>query len=59
MAPQKKPVEQLNVINLSIKVTKSLDTAIEIAARNQRITKSEVIRNSLINLNLPETEKTA
>jgi hypothetical protein len=59
MAPQKKPVEQLNVINLSIKVTKSLDTAIEIAARNQRITKSELIRNSLINLNLPETEKTA
>jgi hypothetical protein len=59
MAPPKKPVEQLNVINLSIKVTKSLDTAIEIAARNQRITKSEVIRNSLINLNLPETEKTA
>jgi hypothetical protein len=59
MAPPKKPVEQLNVINLSIKVTKSLDRAIEIAARNQRITKSEVIRNSLINLNLPETEKTA
>jgi hypothetical protein len=59
MAPPKKPVEQLNVINLSIKVTKSLDTAIEIAARNQRITKSEVIRNSLINLNLPEAEKTA
>jgi hypothetical protein len=59
MAPPKKPVEQLNVINLSIKVPKSLDRAIEIAARNQRITKSEVIRNSLINLNLPETEKTA
>jgi len=59
MAPPKKPVEQLNVINLSIKVTKSLDRAIEIAARNQRITKSEVIRNSLINLNLPNTEKTA
>ena len=59
MAPLKKPVEQLNVINLSIKVTKSLDTAIEIAARNQRITKSELIRNSLINLDLPEAEKTA
>jgi hypothetical protein len=59
MAPPKKPVEQLNVINLSIKVPKSLDRAIEIAARNQRITKSEVIRNSLINLNLPEAEKTA
>jgi hypothetical protein len=59
MAPLKKPVEQLNVINLSIKVTKSLDRAIELAARNQRITKSEVIRNSLINLDLPEAEKTA
>jgi hypothetical protein len=59
MAPLKKPVEQLNVINLSIKVTKSLDTAIELAARNQRITKSELIRNSLINLDLPEAEKTA
>jgi hypothetical protein len=59
MAPPKKPVEQLNIINLSIKVPKSLDRAIEIAARNQRITKSEVIRNSLINLNLPEAEKTA
>jgi hypothetical protein len=59
MAPPKKPVEQLNVINLSIKVPKSLDRAIEIAARNQRITKSEVIRNSLINLDLPEAEKTA
>jgi hypothetical protein len=59
MAPRKKPVELLNVVNLSIKVPKSLDRAIEIAARNQRITKSEVIRNSLINLNLPETEKTA
>jgi hypothetical protein len=59
MAPLKKPVEQLNVINLSIKVTKSLDRAIEIAARNQRITKSELIRNSLINLDLPEAEKTA
>jgi hypothetical protein len=59
MAPRKKPVELLNVVNLSIKVPKSLDRAIEIAARNQRITKSEVIRNSLINLDLPETEKTA
>jgi hypothetical protein len=59
MAPPKKPVEQLNIINLSIKVTKSLDRAIELAARNQRITKSEVIRNSLINLDLPEAEKTA
>jgi hypothetical protein len=59
MAPRKKPVELLNVVNLSIKVPKSLDRAIEIAARNQKITKSEVIRNSLINLNLPETEKTA
>ena len=59
MAPRKKPVELLNVVNLSIKVPKSLDRAIEIAARNQRITKSEVIRKSLINLNLPEAEKTA
>jgi Ribbon-helix-helix protein, copG family len=59
MAPPKKPVEQLNIINLSIKVPKSLDRAIELAARNQRITKSEVIRNSLINLDLPEAEKTA
>ncbi|WP_413466298.1 ribbon-helix-helix protein, CopG family [Planktothrix agardhii] len=59
MAPRKKPVELLNVVNLSIKVPKSLDRAIEIAARNQRITKSELIRNSLINLDLPETEKTA
>jgi hypothetical protein len=59
MAPPKKPVEQLNIINLSIKVPKSLDQAIELAARHQRISKSEVIRNSLINLNLPETEKTA
>jgi hypothetical protein len=59
MAPPKKPIDQLHEINLSIKVTQSLDRAIEIAARNQRITKSEVIRNSLINLNLPEAEKTA
>jgi hypothetical protein len=59
MAPPKKPIDQLHEINLSIKITRSLDRAIEIAARNQRITKSEVIRNSLINLNLPETEKTA
>jgi Ribbon-helix-helix protein, copG family len=59
MAPPKKPVEQLNVINLSIKVPQSLDQAIELAAKNQRISKSEVIRKSLINLNLPDTEKTA
>ena len=59
MAPPKKPIDQLHETNLSIKITRSLDRAIEIAARNQRITKSEVIRNSLINLNLPETEKTA
>jgi hypothetical protein len=59
MAPPKKPIDQLHEINLSIKITRSLDADLEIAARHQRISKSEVIRNSLINLNLPETEKTA
>jgi hypothetical protein len=59
MAPPKKPIDQLHEINLSIKITRSLDADLEIAARNQRITKSELIRNSLINLDLPETEKTA
>jgi hypothetical protein len=59
MAPQKKPIDQLHEINLSIKITRSLDRAIELAAREQRLSKSQIIRDSLKNLNLPNTEKTA
>ncbi|CAD5985120.1 ribbon-helix-helix protein, CopG family [Planktothrix agardhii] len=59
MAPPKKPIDQLHEINLSIKITRSLDQAIELAAREQRLSKSQIIRDSLKNLNLPNTEKTA
>jgi hypothetical protein len=59
MAPPKKPIDQLHEINLSIKITRSLDADLEFAARQQRLSKSQIIRDSLKNLNLPKTEKSA
>jgi predicted HicB family RNase H-like nuclease len=59
MAPPKKPIELHCNMNISVKITPSLHKAIQTAAKVQRISKSELIRNSLINLNLPEAEKTA
>lgn len=59
MAPPKKPPELHCNMNISVKITPSLHEAIKKAAKTQKISKSELIRNSLISLGLPETEKTA
>ena len=59
MAPPKKPPELHCRMNISVKITPSLHETIKKAAKTQKISKSELIRNSLINLGLPESEKTA
>lgn len=48
-----------NCCNISIKMTPEMHLAVIKAAKAQKISKSELIRKSLINLNLPKTEKTA
>jgi hypothetical protein len=57
MTPSK-PKEP-RTITISLRITQGLDEILEDTARKMRVSKSEIIRDRLANLNSPKTEKAA
>ena len=51
--------KEKRMITISLRITQSLDEILEDTARKMRVSKSEIIRDRLANLNSPKTEKAA
>lgn len=58
MAPSKPP-KNIEYVTISLRVTRQLDESLESKAKKMRITKSQIIRDGLANLNSPESGKAA
>ena len=58
MAPSKPP-ENIEYVTVSFRITRLLDETLEDTAKKLRVTKSQIIRDGLANLNSPETGKAA
>lgn len=58
MAPSKPP-KNIEYVTISLRVTRQLDESLENKAKKMRVTKSQIIRDGLANLNSPESGKAA
>jgi hypothetical protein len=58
MAPSKPP-KNIEYVTVSFRITRLLDETLEDRAKKLRITKSQIIRDGLANLNSTETGKAA